>query len=291
MTHPSARRSPRPSRFGFTLVELLVVIGIIAVLIAILLPALNKARSQAKTVQCLSNLRQMGLGMAMYQNEWKCTIPAGYWNPAGPEKNLETWATLLVNGKYIKGAPLLPQDQAYPTLSSWAPMTGGVFYCPEGFADVSGLSANPTTPSDGLGAVGYRARSAATNIVIDVWYGINASTQENPNGGAGYKSLPTKTLPTELNSGGRDWSVTKATVIHRPTELVLLYDGIWMNQSTGNANRVNGRHNKGKFTNLLFCDGHAATYDRKQLPQQLSDYTLLNTSRLYPTVKWRIDQK
>jgi prepilin-type N-terminal cleavage/methylation domain-containing protein/prepilin-type processing-associated H-X9-DG protein len=61
--------------FAFTLIELLVVVAIIALLVAILLPSLNRARSQAKCSVCMNNLRQIGLGVVQYAMEYREYIP------------------------------------------------------------------------------------------------------------------------------------------------------------------------------------------------------------------------
>jgi prepilin-type N-terminal cleavage/methylation domain-containing protein/prepilin-type processing-associated H-X9-DG protein len=75
---------------GFTLVELLVVIGIIALLISILLPSLSKAREQGNAIKCASNLRQIGQAFVMYANNNKGGIPFTSWND-GTQMFAEDW--------------------------------------------------------------------------------------------------------------------------------------------------------------------------------------------------------
>ena len=85
-------RRPRRSPKAFTLVELLVVIAIIGVLVALLLPAIQAAREAARRAQCMSNLKQIGLGMLNFESSRK-HFPPGQFKPAGlTEKRALSWS-------------------------------------------------------------------------------------------------------------------------------------------------------------------------------------------------------
>jgi prepilin-type N-terminal cleavage/methylation domain-containing protein len=142
LQHRARLRSKRESCRGFTLIELLVVISIIAILAAMLLPALSRSKEQARITQCLGNFHQIGAGLQMYRNEHDSRYPAisgGHWvsfrlgggdpDPMAQSLLSLEWATNRILWPYTHSRELwrCPSDRGGP-FSSFAPPSGKSIY-------------------------------------------------------------------------------------------------------------------------------------------------------------------
>jgi prepilin-type N-terminal cleavage/methylation domain-containing protein len=106
--------STNSTKHGFTLVELLVVIGIIAVLISLLLPALNRARQSAQSVQCLSNLRQIGVAMNFYANANNGFVMRPFMDSPGSPSTLQYFGQFMVDTKLMPNTRAMQCPTAAP---------------------------------------------------------------------------------------------------------------------------------------------------------------------------------
>jgi prepilin-type N-terminal cleavage/methylation domain-containing protein/prepilin-type processing-associated H-X9-DG protein len=198
-SNPLARQSHRRrgASHGFTLVELLVVIGIIAVLIAILLPALSRARQAGYAAKCQSNLHQIGLAMQMYRLDNKEFF---YEFPTG---NAVDFSQYNNYGQWDYPAPVTNQRPPNSYYSYWA-----IAYLPY----ISKAAANYT---------GIDVEAKFANV-RSLWR-CPASTWTDPDPGS--QPFPYSD-PNKPASIGLSWFIIgrKATAFNNPSNLIICQD-------------------------------------------------------------------
>ncbi|MHC4206131.1 MAG: type II secretion system protein [Planctomycetota bacterium] len=234
-------------RRGFTLIELLVVIAIIALLMGILMPALQRVRKQARTVYCLSSLKQIGIAMTAYAFENDDLIPR-----ALDEHNKGRWILVFI--------PYLGNE--YKHIQNYTEVD--VFQC-------------PSFPRNGIGVNGHSNAEQTVDYVVNAW---DMDDPELTNGDQGSQLNLNEDQPTKLiniespaqriyladNEAG-EWR----PVIRDRYELVM-FDrlnilDVWSRthlpaseETTGVGHlhrRVAQSRHRGDGCNNLFFDGHA----------------------------------
>ncbi len=289
----SARLSERR---GFTLVELLVVIGIIALLISILVPTLGKAREAAKKTQCSNNLRQIGHGILMYANASKGNMPMdsdrrydetdgdrnnramGWWDDPG------IWINAVPKTLGRKTYSELWQNRAAMPLATVG--ENNIFVCPSA-GPASGSSANPGEAVNGMFMLW-----GSDNPVVDPPAGTFPKIKTVVPTGTSRESFICYAMNSQLNStrktnvkisGMRPAGTVviagekRMAPFEVTSDLQAAYGSPSGNDLLSRRNaRIKmkwdyaaGRHNtSGKFGGggfLLFADGHVAFYTMKQL--------------------------
>jgi prepilin-type N-terminal cleavage/methylation domain-containing protein/prepilin-type processing-associated H-X9-DG protein len=308
-------------RNGFTLVELLVVIAIIAVLIALLLPALNVVREQAKASVCLSNLRQIGNAMAMYSTEYKGFIVPGYLRrnpfPNNTARGEENWATLLCVKGYVKGASILDFIPANPSeaipgetaFNSVGSPHNTVFKCPSGVElgwKENDPNHQPTSKTDSRNSFYWRRQSVTssglagrgTAPMVDNFYAFNGVVPTVPEiqantGQAPFFPMRTLDYSNAAATLGRIMgTLTKTTQIRGSSTMAMIFDGVMCHDLK--TSRISSRHGKKTITNVLFADGHAEGVRQDLLPigdtAADSELRSANTLSRVPFPRWRLDQ-
>ncbi|MGN6367510.1 MAG: type II secretion system protein [Phycisphaerae bacterium] len=307
---------------AFTLIELLVVVAIIAVLIAILLPSLGRARENAKKTACLANVRALAQAATTYASmESNYVVPAAVVYHNGAQTDLGFFA-MLAEGVLTNPKLASTGTTAMPALSMRS-----VFVCPSTVLFDASSTSNQVATSPPWGHDGYwqgvsqnwdsalnvlpggggNSAANANALLVQSSYGINGGNSSTLTPCQFTTDKPFSNIYDGMN--GRKMSSFNAA-----SDLVFMYDGLTQLNPTASASagtiprRIAGRHGQPSGNvnpaltgqvNIAFFDGHAETIDRSKCPTDQTEWpsgstnpgpSLQKKRTLHPTPYWRVDE-
>ena len=244
----------------FTLIELLIVIAIIAILASLLLPSLNKARAKAKSIQCISNLKQCGLAFFMYGNDHTGIAPMGSKTTGGVQRN---WADYL--------AGRASGSNGYPQGSTMYMKNLKAIHCPS--LASSGLEDYTCT----YGAKAYQILTSGTTDNAGIKYLIGTPAQICP---AGYQTLYTAFINYTLLKKPTQYYFVADSVNTSVAAPMEVYTMTRTNAAAGLPYGLHLRHNNSG--NVLWADGHvgAQGVDKDMWSHGFSQYFTQNLMRV-----------